>query len=140
MQVNGMRITKQLHRLVAEAFIPNPENKPQVHHINEDKTDNRVENLMWVTNKENMNAGTRTKRAHANTDYEKSTRAIRAINIANSKPITLVKDGVEYSCPSINGAARALNVSQSDLTRLYNGTRKSAKGYKLKGGEANNVD
>lgn len=59
---NGERNDFQVQRLVATAFIPNPENKPEVNHINENKLDNRVENLEWVTHEENVNHGTRNNR------------------------------------------------------------------------------
>jgi hypothetical protein len=57
---DGKARTIEIHRLVAEAYIPNPEGKPQINHIDEVKTHNWIGNLEWATAKENVNHGTRT--------------------------------------------------------------------------------
>ena len=64
---NNGRAGKQysVHRIVAEAFLPNPNGYSEVNHINEDKTDNRACNLEWCTHKENSNHGTRGARIGA---------------------------------------------------------------------------
>lgn len=58
--LNQSREALLLHRLVAVAFIPNPSNKPEINHINGDRSDNSVSNLEWATRAENMEHGFRT--------------------------------------------------------------------------------
>lgn len=59
---NGKNYSRAVHILVANQFIPNPQNKPIVNHIDENKSNNCVENLEWVTHKENCQHGTRNKK------------------------------------------------------------------------------
>ena len=51
---DGVKRNCRVHRLVAEAYLPNPDNLPEVHHINSIRTDNRVDNLQWVSKEENL--------------------------------------------------------------------------------------
>ena len=101
-----------VHRLVAEAFIPNPKNKPQVNHKNEDKSDNRVDNLEWVTAKENINYGTcLTRRAET---QRKLGNQIN--NKGTSVPVLCVELNLVF--PSIREAVRfGAGKDESSITK-----------------------
>lgn len=82
------------HRLVAQSFIPNPENKPHVNHKDGNKTNNYVENLEWVTRSENMIHASKTGLAKSGENHYKSKLTIdqiREILFSTEKPIVLCR-------------------------------------------------
>lgn len=88
---NGIHKTFRIHRLVAETFIPNPENKETVDHINRVRTDNRVENLRWATRKEQsanrneINLAVKKRMAKNGGDGARRKRGVPVIEVFNDE-------------------------------------------------------
>ena len=106
-KLEGKQHTLQVHRAVALVWIPNPEGKLEVHHKDEDKTNNAVDNLAWVSHEENMRAGTQIQR--------------------RSRPVVLtnVTDGTKLYFKSTRDARRAGYY----VDRVFSGYTKTTKGY-----------
>lgn len=118
-----------IHRLVAQAFLPNPDNLPQVNHKDEDKTNNFIflkkdgsvdldkSNLEWCTQAYNNSYGTRLKR-----QVEKRSMPVLQIDKETNEIIAVY--------PSMSEAARHINGSQGSIWNACNNTQKTAYGYK----------
>ena len=129
--VHGKKITKKVHRLVAELFIPKPSDDLIVNHIDGDKTNNHIWNLEWVTHKEN-------------------TQHMLKYGLKKSFPNNLPHKGKPILCieldkifNSMHEASKALSIPQRNISKACHGKRKHAGGYTWKfiqiGGQDNEL-
>ena len=129
----GKQIYPKIHRLVALHFIPNVDNKPQINHKDENKENNSVDNLEWVTSKENANYGTRKERCYRNRDYKAIGR-----NISKGiKEKGYCRAVVQYDLcmnkisewDSIADASRSLNILSTGISNVLRDRCPTYKGF-----------
>lgn len=120
---DGKQYCRSVHRLVAEAFVPNPDNLPTVNHEDLDKLNNSASNLTWMTQGDNNR--------HARGAYEQ-----QGVDIGGkpSKPVeaTHLETGIVNTYPSVNACARAIGGFSTNICKFLKGGMSRYKGYTFK--------
>ena len=124
---NGKFFKFFVHRLVAQAFIPNSDNKPVVDHINTIRDDNNVSNLRWVSVSENIN-NENTLKKHRTPHTKEWCENIK--DSLSKQPIICVETGKIYK--SQMEASRITGIPQPNIHKVIKGKRNTAGGYHWK--------
>lgn len=103
---NKKRICRTVHRLVAEAFIPNPNNYPCINHKDECRTNNTVDNLEWCTYEYNLNYGNRNKLASENRRFKQAKYSERNVRITLFNTKEVIEVGTISEAEYITGVTR----------------------------------
>lgn len=124
----GIHKNFQLHRLVAQAFIENPNNYPIINHKDENKLNNKVDNLEWCTQKYNINYGTRTQR------FSESSKGIsrnKGSRHPRARKVKCITTGKKFNC--IKEAAEYYEIQVQDISSCCRSKLKSAGKHPVTG-------
>lgn len=123
---NGISETVDIHILVAKTYIPNPENKPTVDHIDKNPLNNNVNNLKWATQAEQNKNKNYSSKENKNANSKKNAKPIEQRDKKNHlKLIAIYPSACEASRQLFNGD----ETKNSLISKCANGTRSSAYGY-----------
>lgn len=108
---DGIKKHCRVHRLIALTYLPNPENKPCINHIDENKTNNALPNLEWCTHEENNNHGSHNEK----------------LSKAHQKKVICIETQEIFE--SVKEAAKAVDIDPSNISAACNGKHKTSAGY-----------